>query len=169
MDKVKDPEVRAFVEKCLATASRRLPARELLMDPFLQSEGDREALVDVQCIALSKMQADDMEELGMPEEHVSMSILGETYHGQKVALGERRGSETRGEERPSASASRMPRMPTRGKSESEEDERHVHNRFTNEKYSKDDRPRKSKDFRLKGKRRDDDTIFLRLRIANPEG
>lgn len=33
---MKDPEVRQFVEKCLVTASRRLPARELLKDPFLQ-------------------------------------------------------------------------------------------------------------------------------------
>ena len=139
------------------------------MDPFLQCEGDREAL-DVQYIPLSKARADDMEELGMPEDHASMSILGESYHGQKVALGEGRGSETQREERPSASTSKsLPRMPTGGKSESEEDERHAHNRFVNEKYSKEDRPRRSRDFRLKGKRRDDDTIFLRLRIANPEG
>ncbi|KAA8527609.1 hypothetical protein F0562_034996 [Nyssa sinensis] len=34
--KVKDPEVRQFVEKCLATVSLRLPARLLLNDPFLQ-------------------------------------------------------------------------------------------------------------------------------------
>ncbi|WOL15218.1 putative serine/threonine-protein kinase WNK9 [Canna indica] len=34
--RVKDPEVRQFVEKCLATASKRLSARELLEDPFLQ-------------------------------------------------------------------------------------------------------------------------------------
>ncbi|KAL2546860.1 Serine/threonine-protein kinase WNK1 [Forsythia ovata] len=34
--KVKDPEVRQFVEKCLATVSHRLSARELLNDPFLQ-------------------------------------------------------------------------------------------------------------------------------------
>ncbi|KAG2694986.1 hypothetical protein I3843_08G168700 [Carya illinoinensis] len=34
--KVKDPEVRQFVEKCLATVSLRLSARELLDDPFLQ-------------------------------------------------------------------------------------------------------------------------------------
>lgn len=33
---MKDPEVREFVEKCLTTASRRLSARELLNDPFLQ-------------------------------------------------------------------------------------------------------------------------------------
>ncbi|XP_073046955.1 probable serine/threonine-protein kinase WNK9 isoform X2 [Primulina eburnea] len=34
--KVKDPEVRRFVEKCLATASDRHSAWELLNDPFLQ-------------------------------------------------------------------------------------------------------------------------------------
>ncbi|XP_011026437.1 PREDICTED: probable serine/threonine-protein kinase WNK9 isoform X3 [Populus euphratica] len=33
--KVKDPDVRQFVEKCLATVSARLSARELLNDPFL--------------------------------------------------------------------------------------------------------------------------------------
>ncbi|EHA8592483.1 hypothetical protein COCNU_contig69553323G000010 [Cocos nucifera] len=50
-----DPEVRQFVEKCLATASRRLPARELLKDPFLQLDdhgmvrGERESS-DMGCI-----------------------------------------------------------------------------------------------------------------------
>ncbi|XP_074311475.1 putative serine/threonine-protein kinase WNK9 [Silene latifolia] len=34
--KVKDPEVRQFVDKCLATVSLRLSAEELLNDPFLQ-------------------------------------------------------------------------------------------------------------------------------------
>ncbi|XP_061336817.1 serine/threonine-protein kinase WNK1 isoform X10 [Gastrolobium bilobum] len=34
--KVKDPEVRQFVEKCLATVSLRLTANELLDDPFLR-------------------------------------------------------------------------------------------------------------------------------------
>jgi len=34
--KVDNPEVRQFVEKCLATVSLRLSARELLEDPFLQ-------------------------------------------------------------------------------------------------------------------------------------
>ncbi|CDY38324.1 BnaC05g30170D [Brassica napus] len=35
---VKDPEVRAFVEKCLATVTSRLTALELLQDPFLQDD-----------------------------------------------------------------------------------------------------------------------------------
>ncbi|XP_044486831.1 probable serine/threonine-protein kinase WNK9 [Mangifera indica] len=34
--KVQDPEVRQFIEKCLAKVTSRLPARELLRDPFLQ-------------------------------------------------------------------------------------------------------------------------------------
>ncbi|KAF7838273.1 putative serine/threonine-protein kinase WNK3 isoform X1 [Senna tora] len=33
--KVKDPGVKAFIEKCIAHVSERLPAKELLMDPFL--------------------------------------------------------------------------------------------------------------------------------------
>lgn len=35
---MKDPEVRKFVEKCLATVTLRLSARELLNDPFLQTD-----------------------------------------------------------------------------------------------------------------------------------
>ncbi|EHA8592281.1 putative serine/threonine-protein kinase WNK6 [Cocos nucifera] len=35
LSKVKDPEVKTFIEKCLVPASQRLPARDLLKDPFL--------------------------------------------------------------------------------------------------------------------------------------
>ncbi|KAK9198119.1 hypothetical protein WN944_013302 [Citrus x changshan-huyou] len=38
--KVADSGVRAFIEKCIAEVSERLPAKELLGDPFLQSEDD---------------------------------------------------------------------------------------------------------------------------------
>ncbi|KAH9776426.1 non-specific serine/threonine protein kinase [Citrus sinensis] len=38
--KVADNGVRAFIEKCIAEVSERLPAKELLGDPFLQSEDD---------------------------------------------------------------------------------------------------------------------------------
>ncbi|KAH0856174.1 hypothetical protein HID58_084435 [Brassica napus] len=38
LDKVKDHEVRGFIEKCLASASLRLSARELLNDHFLCSD-----------------------------------------------------------------------------------------------------------------------------------
>ncbi|KAF6137125.1 hypothetical protein GIB67_030889 [Kingdonia uniflora] len=36
LEKVKVPEVREFIEKCIAKASQRLPARELLLDHFLK-------------------------------------------------------------------------------------------------------------------------------------
>lgn len=40
--KVKDPEVKQFIEKCLVPASMRLPASELLKDPFLATENAKE-------------------------------------------------------------------------------------------------------------------------------
>ncbi|KAH7296413.1 hypothetical protein KP509_26G022700 [Ceratopteris richardii] len=36
LGKVRNPHLRQFIEKCIAPASSRLSARELLMDPFLQ-------------------------------------------------------------------------------------------------------------------------------------
>ncbi|KAH7675405.1 Non-specific serine/threonine protein kinase protein [Dioscorea alata] len=36
--RVKDPEVKQFIEKCLVSVSQRLSARELLNDPFLRAE-----------------------------------------------------------------------------------------------------------------------------------
>ncbi|XP_052191938.1 probable serine/threonine-protein kinase WNK4 [Diospyros lotus] len=42
LGKVNDPHVKNFIEKCLLPASQRLPAKELLKDPFLQTETKRE-------------------------------------------------------------------------------------------------------------------------------
>ncbi|CAK7355044.1 unnamed protein product [Dovyalis caffra] len=39
LSKVKDPDVKQFIEKCLVPASERLSAKELLMDPFLDVNG----------------------------------------------------------------------------------------------------------------------------------
>ncbi|MCL7029041.1 hypothetical protein MKW94_029213 [Papaver nudicaule] len=36
LSKVKDPQTKQFIERCLGPAPERLPARELLNDPFLQ-------------------------------------------------------------------------------------------------------------------------------------
>ncbi|XP_008811742.1 probable serine/threonine-protein kinase WNK3 [Phoenix dactylifera] len=40
--KVKDPTIKRFIEKCIASASERLPARELLRDPFLLPDIENE-------------------------------------------------------------------------------------------------------------------------------
>ncbi|CAA7405316.1 unnamed protein product [Spirodela intermedia] len=39
LSKVTDTEVKAFIEKCIVPAAQRLPAKELLKDPFLQFNG----------------------------------------------------------------------------------------------------------------------------------
>ncbi|KAI8544923.1 hypothetical protein RHMOL_Rhmol07G0003100 [Rhododendron molle] len=46
LGKVTDPEVKNFIEKCLVPASKRLPAKELLKDPFLRSETLKEPILD---------------------------------------------------------------------------------------------------------------------------
>ncbi|PIN24538.1 Serine/threonine protein kinase [Handroanthus impetiginosus] len=43
LDKVPSPEVKEFIEKCLVPASQRLPAKELLKDPFLQPAHAKES------------------------------------------------------------------------------------------------------------------------------
>ncbi|KAH1075234.1 hypothetical protein J1N35_027562 [Gossypium stocksii] len=42
LGKVNDPQIKQFIEKCLLPASMRLPAAELLKDPFLLAETPKE-------------------------------------------------------------------------------------------------------------------------------
>ncbi|KAJ9689611.1 hypothetical protein PVL29_012352 [Vitis rotundifolia] len=42
LSRVGDPQVKQFIEKCLVPASLRLPAGELLKDPFLASENSKD-------------------------------------------------------------------------------------------------------------------------------
>ncbi|XP_047308714.1 probable serine/threonine-protein kinase WNK9 [Impatiens glandulifera] len=56
--KVKNMEIRQFVEKCLTNVSSRLSAKELLEDPFLQHEdywpsNDISLLTDIEDVAIS--------------------------------------------------------------------------------------------------------------------
>ncbi|KAJ6727279.1 SERINE/THREONINE-PROTEIN KINASE WNK WITH NO LYSINE -RELATED [Salix purpurea] len=44
LDKVNDPQVKQFIEKCLVPASSRLPAIELLKDPFLATENSKDTV-----------------------------------------------------------------------------------------------------------------------------
>lgn len=46
LGKVSDPKVKEFIEKCLLPASERLPAKELLKDPFFQLETPKETIHD---------------------------------------------------------------------------------------------------------------------------
>ncbi|XP_062091351.1 probable serine/threonine-protein kinase WNK4 isoform X2 [Humulus lupulus] len=44
--KVKDPQIKEFVEKCIVPAAERFSAKELLKDPFLQVENPKELTRD---------------------------------------------------------------------------------------------------------------------------
>ncbi|KAJ9555852.1 hypothetical protein OSB04_010466 [Centaurea solstitialis] len=46
LSKVKDPQVKQFIEKCLVPVSQRLPAQELLKDPFLALESTKERVFE---------------------------------------------------------------------------------------------------------------------------
>ncbi|KAJ0756375.1 putative protein kinase WNK-NRBP family [Helianthus annuus] len=42
LTKVNDPEIKSFIEKCIANVADRLSAKDLLMDPFLHEKDDDE-------------------------------------------------------------------------------------------------------------------------------
>ncbi|KAF8413351.1 hypothetical protein HHK36_001330 [Tetracentron sinense] len=46
LGEVSDPQVKQFIEQCLVPASMRLSAKELLKDPFLQSDNPKELIRD---------------------------------------------------------------------------------------------------------------------------
>eukprot|EP01018_Ginkgo_biloba_P031613 Gb_28196 [translate_table: standard] len=141
--KVKDPEVRQFVEKCLATVSRRLPARELLMDPFLQSDSG---------YSFSRLGAyrDDMEELGpfVQEPHIKVSQNGDPKIQRNMQIAHACSENEFVGHYEAGKHYKVVPLPS---------------------CFNEDESAHNMDFTVKGKKRDDDTIFLRLRIADKEG
>ncbi|CAL8989640.1 unnamed protein product [Prunus brigantina] len=139
--KVKDPEVRRFVEKCLVVVSRRLSARELLKDPFLRVD---DYGYDLRPIEYPR----DMYEIGpllrqpYSELHHSNSSLSNGY-------GHCLGYET----------------------ENDLDYHPVDYRLSEIDLfaCQEDEHLGDLDLTIKGRRREDDGIFLRLRIADKEG
>ena len=138
---MKDPEVRGFVKKCLATVSLRLNARELLDDPFLQVDGYGYDLRSIECDT-------DFDEVG--------PFLRLPYYGidhDKKCL-------------------------TNGFSHYLGYEPDIDLRCNPVEYEtseidlfacREDKHLEDVDIAIQGRRRDDDGIFLRLRIADKEG
>ncbi|KAJ0014230.1 hypothetical protein Pint_20555 [Pistacia integerrima] len=139
--KVKDPEVRQFVEKCLATVSLRLSARELLNDPFLQID-DCES--DLSLLHYGRETNDVGPLLRHPylELHHSNNSFSNGYSNDY-------GYETHNE---------WGHHPVEVEP----------NGIELFEYHDDDDHSANLDISIKGKRRDDDGIFLRLRIADKE-
>ncbi|CAJ2631522.1 unnamed protein product [Trifolium pratense] len=134
---VKDPEVREFIEKCLATVSLRLSARELLDDPFLRIDDDEYDLRSV-----------DVEEFGDLGPLVCQSFLSldRSYSNISTEYSNGFGYEVDWYSQPA-------------------EIEHGIELFE----CHDDEPSKDVDISIKGKRKDDGGIFLRLRMADKEG
>ncbi|XP_061336409.1 probable serine/threonine-protein kinase WNK9 isoform X3 [Gastrolobium bilobum] len=136
--KVKDPEVRQFVEKCLATVSLRLTANELLDDPFLR--------IDDYEYDLRPVDSGELDDFGplirqpFLDLHRSYSNFSNEYSNGFGYEGD--WCSHPAEIEPSGI---------------ELFEYH------------DDEPSEDVDISIKGKRKDDGGIFLRLRIADKEG
>lgn len=155
MDKVKDPEIRKFIENCLAVASKRLPARELLSDPFLQSDANKE---QPECPPISIVRpesgGDDLDELVVKEE--SQSSLCHKVLNCELA------------EPRAADESQLP-APSKSVCSNEALSNSDCDSGTLSGFPEDDELQISRDFRVKGKKRDESTVSLRLRIADPQG
>ncbi|KAK7280128.1 hypothetical protein RJT34_25190 [Clitoria ternatea] len=130
--KVNNPEVRQFVEKCLATVSLRLSAKELLEDPFLQIDDYRSDSKAVQrhrdCYEVSPITRQPL--------NGSHSINNTLMSGYIDNLG--------------------------GYGHVSESEIDLFN-------CEEDDNLAEVDTTIKGRRREDDGIFLRIRIADKEG
>lgn len=143
---MKDPEVKYFIEKCLATVSLRVSARELLDDPFLRIDDGEFDLRSV-----------DMDgPLVRQQQH--HHHLGDYYNY------------------PSSSLNRQYSNGYEGHHEyqnrwAETEESHGIELFEcrNGNDQEEDKSSANVDITIKGKRRDDGGLFLRLRITDKEG
>ncbi|KAL0348849.1 UNVERIFIED_CONTAM: Serine/threonine-protein kinase WNK1 [Sesamum angustifolium] len=140
--KVKDPEVRRFVEKCLATVSDRLSAWELLNDPFLQIE---DYCYDLRPLNYQR----DYDEVGP----VLRQPLLSAHHSTSSSLVNGYSNYICYEQEHDFD------------SHSFEYEANEIDLFT----SQEDDHLDDVDITIKGRRSEDGNIFLRLRIADKEG
>uniref|UniRef100_A0A1J3E8I8 non-specific serine/threonine protein kinase n=1 Tax=Noccaea caerulescens TaxID=107243 RepID=A0A1J3E8I8_NOCCA len=154
--KVRDPEVKYFVEKCLATVSLRVSARELLDDPFLRIDDGE---LDFRSV--------DMDDSVGPLVRQPIHNLADYYNYN-----------------PSNSSS-LNRQYSNGSNNGhheyqngwaynpgETEETHgieLFERRSDDGQEEEDKRRGNVDISIKGKRRDDGGLFLRLRISDKEG
>uniref|UniRef100_A0A5B6ZYQ7 non-specific serine/threonine protein kinase n=1 Tax=Davidia involucrata TaxID=16924 RepID=A0A5B6ZYQ7_DAVIN len=146
--KVKDPEVRQFVEKCLTTVSLRLSARELLNDPFLQIDDCEFDLRLIECRRELEYADPLLRQPFLELDYEGNSFSNSSFNGYSngVTLEAQNGWEYHSTEIEQSGI-----------------ELFEHNDDEHDEHSM------NIDITIKGKRREDDSIFLRLRIADKEG
>ncbi|KAF6164690.1 hypothetical protein GIB67_033906 [Kingdonia uniflora] len=147
--KVKDPQVRQFIEKCLVTVSRRLSARELLMDPFLQFDDCGPVLRQLDCSveidAISPLLRQPLFQMGHNDDSLINGYSDDLDLGLRVNLSHE--NENGWEHHPV------------------EIETSGIELFT---FHENEHP-PNIDITIRGRRKEDGSIFLRIRIADKEG
>ncbi|CAI9102522.1 OLC1v1000807C5 [Oldenlandia corymbosa var. corymbosa] len=148
--KVKDPEIREFIEKCLATVSLRLSAGELLDDPFLKIDG---------CEAEEIRQVNNPRDLDHMEPVMRQPFPDFRYEGESFsnssfngysngfAFEDQNGWDCHPNEYEQSGIQLF--------------------RYNEEVHTAEDSAQV--DITIKGKRREDGSIFLRLRISDKDG
>jgi WNK lysine deficient protein kinase len=131
--------VRQFVEKCLATASRRLSARELLKDPFLQ--------VDDLVFCPGDGDYSLMDYLRQPYLEHAYSNVSMMSNGLSESIDED--------------------TPTEDRWDCEDDD--IKADGIDLFNGHEDEPLGNVDITIKGRKSEDGSIFLRLRIADNDG
>lgn len=137
LSKVKDMEVKQFIEKCIAPAAQRLPAKELLKDPFLETNGS------------SKNQPLPLPDIVMPKM---------TAFGDRCLMSE--GPITARNKPPSMDLDQDPEMPVITTINN------LVNGHSSSLSVEVRRAKRGNVFLLKGERHDENSISLILRIAD---
>ncbi|KAH7280509.1 hypothetical protein KP509_36G000400 [Ceratopteris richardii] len=159
LDKVKDPDVRKFIENCLAVASKRLPARELLSDPFLQCDTNKE---QSECPSMVVAQMESVRErLGSVTKEQGESSL--CHLTSKLENAEPKTDACFDESKSSVEA------PLKSVSSNEALSNSDCDSGTVSGILQDEQSPRGRDFRVKGKKKDENTVSLRLRIADSQG
>ncbi|KAI5065294.1 hypothetical protein GOP47_0019989 [Adiantum capillus-veneris] len=152
LNKVKDLEMRKFVEKCIASASERLHAKELLMDQFLQMDEYQRVLDS--CLSMTLDPHDDLRDLyPIFQASESQPATQSEDTGKEVEVCREKGTE----EGSITQSSPMSSSPT----PSENHGLDFHIRAL--------RRKRSRDFRIKVKQQDDKKVLVRFRITSLKG
>ncbi|CAA7037539.1 unnamed protein product, partial [Microthlaspi erraticum] len=164
LEKVKDPEVRGFIEKCLATASLRLSARQLLDDPFLCTDDGDSTLRPVEIATRSQI------------DEAGPTLLSHSYHTADYYYNDQtKGNSFDHPHYSNGYCSHDSRNQWDYNGHETVEESHGVDVFEfhnddHEEVEEDDESLDNVHISVKGKRRDNgDGLFLRLRIADKEG
>ncbi|CAN8260421.1 unnamed protein product [Cochlearia groenlandica] len=150
--KVKDPEVKYFIEKCLATVSLRVSARELLDDPFLRIDDGE---FDLRSVDMD----DSVGPLVRQPHHVSDYY---NYPSNSSSLHRHYSN---------GYNSHQEYQNGWAYNQGETEETHGIELFEcrNDDDQEEEKRTDNVDITIKGKRRDDGGLFLRIRITDKEG